>query len=463
MNHGGVCALGHSVLQELYNPDRILDPQWRVGERGEGRFEALPWEDALAQAVEAIAATPPDRIAFVGADRAGFTGALLQRFADAVGAPGTTFLEAPELEVECRAAQLAARLRAESGPPVELLFVADADPLHSLPGSWGIEQALAGVGTIVVLSSFWDDTTLHADLVLPRNTELERFNAVTPAASVGLPVLGLARPVVDALGSGNHPAGVLLPLATALGDPVAGRFPWSSLENLVRERIEEDLGGLPGGAGADASDYYSEALARGGIFGGGAPAQAPPGPTGTAPGAVAVRFEGDAGEYPFLLLPFASLKIGDGRGANRPWLQELPDPMSTVMWDSWAELSPTDAERLGVRDGDRLRITSAAGAVEAQAVLDPTGRPGLIGMPRGQGHSEYGRYAQGRGTNPLDLVGRGFVDDTSAPAWAGTRVSVERLGPGDLARMGRSYSDEGAGETIPVGWAPHDTGAEENG
>jgi len=268
------------------------------------------------------------------------------------------------------AAQLAARLRAESGPPVELLFVADADPLHSLPGSWGIEQALAGVGTIVVLSSFRDDTTLHADLVLPLNTELERFNAVTPAASVGLRVLGLARPVVDALGSGNHPADVLLALATALGNPVAGRFAWSSLENLVRERIEEDLDGLPGGAGADA--------------------------------------------YPFLLLPFASLKIGDGRGANRPWLQELPDPMSTVMWDSWAELSPTGAERLGVRDGDRLRITSAAGAVEAQAVLDPTVRPGLIGIPRGQGHSEYGRYAQGRGTNPLDLVGRGFVDDTSA-------------------------------------------------
>jgi anaerobic selenocysteine-containing dehydrogenase len=666
VNRGGVCALGHSVLQELYNPDRILEPQRRVGERGDGRFEALSWEDALAQAVEAIAGTPADRIAFVGAERSGFTGALLQRFAEAVGAPGAAFLEAPEFEVERRAAQLAlgvddapyfdvarsdyvvsigaplldrwrspvhytravadmrrgrlgrrgklvqaearmsltaanadewlavrpgtegvlaramagvlvaeglvdaagqtrygrlfpeappsleeaaeacavpaekiqritrelaaaqnrcvvaggsaaahsnglfnvvaglglnlllgnlgrpggvfapvgsgleaaivpagstpvgaaqlaARLRAESGPPVELLFVADADPLHSLPGSWGLEQALAGVGTIVVLSSFRDDTTLHADLVLPLNTELERFNAVTPAASVGLPVLGLARPVVDALGSGNHPADVLLALATALGDPVAGRFPWSSLENLVRERIEEDLDRLPGGAGADASDYYSEALARGGIFGGGAPAAAPPGPTGTAPGAVAARFEGGADEYPFLLLPFASLKFGDGRGANRPWLQELPDPMSTVMWDSWAELSPTDAERLGVRDGDSLRVTSAAGSVEAQAVLDPAVRPGVIGMPLGQGHTQYGRYAQGRGANPLDLVGPARVDDTSAPAWAGTRVSVERLGPGDLARMGRSYSDGGAGERIPVGWAPHDAGVEEDG
>jgi anaerobic selenocysteine-containing dehydrogenase len=210
------------------------------------------------------------------------------------------------------------------------------------------------------------------------------------------------------------------------------------LENLVRERIEEDLDRLPGGAGADASDYYSEALARGGIFGGGAPAAAPPGPTGTAPGAVAARFEGGADEYPFLLLPFASLKFGDGRGANRPWLQELPDPMSTVMWDSWAELSPTDAERLGVRDGDSLRVTSAAGSVEAQAVLDPAVRPGVIGMPLGQGHTQYGRYAQGRGANPL-------------------------LGPGDLARMGRSYSDGGAGERIPVGWAPHDAGVEEDG
>jgi anaerobic selenocysteine-containing dehydrogenase len=357
-------------------------------------------------------------------------------------------------------AALAARLRGESDSPVELLVVVDADPLHTLPASWGLDDALAGVETVIALSSFRDDTTLHADLVLPLSTELERFNAVEPAASVGVPVLGLTRAVVDPLGSGNHPADVILALAAALGEPVASSFPWSSFENLVRTRIEADVDGLPGGVGVDASDYYTAALARGGIFSDAAPQAAPPGPTGAAPDASPSSFEGAAADYPYLLLPFESLKTGAGRGANRPWLQELPDPMSTVMWDSWAELSPADAEELGVRDGDHLRIESPTGSVEAQAVVDPAARPGVIGMPLGLGHREYGRYAQGRGANPMDLVGRLQVADTSAPAWAATRVRIERLGPGDLVRHGRSYSDQSEGERIPVGWAPQDTGEE---
>ena len=670
VNRGGVCALGHSLLQEVYNPDRILHPQRRVGDRRQGSFEGLSWEEGLAGAVDAIAGTPADRIALVGTDRSGLTGALLRRFAAALGSPPPAFLEAPELEVERRAAyislgvddipyfdvgrsdyvlsigspmldrwrspvhytwafaemrrgrsgrrgklvqaearmsltaakadewlavrpgtegvlaramagvllseglvggaarsrygrlfaddppnldeaaelcdvpaerirriaqelgaadnrvvvaggsaaahsnglsnvvaalglnllldnlgrpggvfaprnlelargiapsasgaesgpasvaELAARLRGESGSPVRLLLVVDADPLHTLPASWGLDEALADVETVIALSSFRDDTTLHADLVLPLNTELERFNAVEPAASVGLPVLGVTRAVVEPLGSGNHPADVILALATALGQPVASGFPWSSFENLVRTRITEDIERLPGAAGADASDYYSEALARGGIFGDGAPQVAPPGPTGTAPEPSLSRFEGAAAEYPYVMLPFESLKTAAGRGANRPWLQELPDPMSTVMWNSWAELSPADAEQLGVRDGDHLRIDSPSGSVEAQAVVDPAVRPGVIGMPLGQGYREYGRYAQGRGANPLDLVGRLQVEDTSAPAWAATRVRIERLGPGELARSGRSYSDRGVSERIPVGWASQDAGGEDVG
>ena len=389
---------------------------------------------------------------------------------DNLGRPGGVFAPvsfdlargiAPVQEGQTSIAELTARLRGESGPPVELLFVADADPFHRFPASWGLEEALSDVGTVVVLSSFLDDTAIHADLVLPLNTELERFNAVEPAASVGVRVLGLAGPVVDPLGEGHHPADVLLALATALEEPVSARFPWSSFATLVRARIEEELARLPGGAGADAAAYYFEALSRGGIFEDGAPGAVPPGPTGTAPEAAERRLVGDEADFPFLLLPFASVKTGDGRGANRPWLQELPDPLSTVMWNSWAELSPPDAARLGVRDGDRVRLESTIGSVEALAVIDPTVRPGLVGMPLGQGYREYGRYARGRGANPLDLVGRLTVDGTSAPAWAATRVRIQRLGSGELARFGRSYTDPGEGERIPVGWAPQDTGAEE--
>ena len=108
VNRGGVCALGHSSLQELYNPDRIIAPQRLTGPRGEGPYEPVTWEDGLAQVVAAINAGPADGLAFVGGPDSGSVAAsLLRRLAFELGAPPPTFLEAPELEVERMAAALA--------------------------------------------------------------------------------------------------------------------------------------------------------------------------------------------------------------------------------------------------------------------------------------------------------------------------------------------------------------------
>ena len=53
---------------------------------------------------------------------------------------------------------------------------------------------------------------------------------------------------------------------------------------------------------------------------------------------------------PLMLYP--SSRYFDGRGANKPWLQELPDPMTKAVWDSWVELHPQTAARLGIQDGE---------------------------------------------------------------------------------------------------------------
>jgi hypothetical protein len=224
----------------------------------------------------------------------------------------------------------------------------------------------------------------------------------------------------------------------------------------VRARVGEDLARLPGSAGATATAYLSAAIARGGIFGDPATMTAPAGPSGAAPEPAGALFEGDPSGFPHLLLPFSSVKNGDGRGANRPWLQEHPDPMSTVMWGSWVEIPPSVAAAMGVEDGDVVRIESPTGAVETHAVIDPAVRPGVISMPRGHGHVDNGRYAQGRGANVMALVGAARVDGTTASAWAGTRVRLTRVGEGSLIRHGRRYQG-GEEEVIPVGWAPMDT------
>jgi molybdopterin-containing oxidoreductase family iron-sulfur binding subunit len=71
-----------------------------------------------------------------------------------------------------------------------------------------------------------------------------------------------------------------------------------------------------------------------------------------------------AGAFSLVLYP----KVGmlDGRHAYNPWLQELPDPVSKVTWDNYACLAPATASRLGLHDGDVVRLEApAAGARQA--------------------------------------------------------------------------------------------------
>jgi anaerobic selenocysteine-containing dehydrogenase len=101
--------------------------------------------------------------------------------------------------------------------------------------------------------------------------------------------------------------------------------------------------------------------------------------------------------------------------------------MTTVMWNTWVEINPETAHELHIENDDVIRITSEAGAVEAPAYLYPAIRPDVIAMPFGQGHTAYGRYAQGRGANPADLLGAHF-NGAGDLAFAGMKVRIENTG-----------------------------------
>jgi hypothetical protein len=108
------------------------------------------------------------------------------------------------------------------------------------------------------------------------------------------------------------------------------------------------------------------------------------------------------GSGEFHLHVFMSPILG-GKGANKPWLQETPDPTTTVMWNTWVEINPETAHELGIHDDDIVQISTQHGEIEAAVYLYPAIRPDTIAIPFGQGHTAYGRYAEARGANPADL------------------------------------------------------------
>ena len=85
------------------------------------------------------------------------------------------------------------------------------------------------------------------------------------------------------------------------------------------------------------------------------------------------------------------------------------------------------AEELGVTNDDVVRVVSDFGAVEVVVMEYPAIRPDVIAIPFGQGHTAYGRYAEGRGINPSDLFGKTF-NGAGDLAFAGLKVKIEKTG-----------------------------------
>jgi anaerobic selenocysteine-containing dehydrogenase len=150
-------------------------------------------------------------------------------------------------------------------------------------------------------------------------------------------------------------------------------------------------------------------------------------------------FAGDAGQMPFMLHLYPSAAFADGRTAHLPWLQEMPDPMTTVMWGSWVEINSETAHTLEIHEGDVLTITSPTGTIELPAFLYPGLRPDVISIPVGQGHTQFGRYAQNVGANPLRISQSALDPASGAVVQSGVRVSVAKTGRNEgLIRFGAS-------------------------
>ncbi|MBI5345054.1 MAG: hypothetical protein HZB83_06940, partial [Deltaproteobacteria bacterium] len=158
------------------------------------------------------------------------------------------------------------------------------------------------------------------------------------------------------------------------------------------------------------------------------------------------KFEGREKDYPFYLTLYSHAGYRDGRGANLPWLQEMPDPMTSVVWGSWVEMNPKTAARLSINEGDMVSVESPYGKVSAPVYLYPGIRPDTVGIPIGQGHSAYGRYAKDRGVNPIEILPFREDPKTGAVALNATRVRITRTGePGGLVKYEGSTKELGRG------------------
>jgi len=309
---------------------------------------------------------------------------------------------------------------------VKALFVHGINPVFELPAALGFEAALAKVPLVISFASFPDETAELADYVFPDHTGLEAWGYQKSLTGGDRPVISGAQPAVVPFYNTRPTADVLLAAVQAAGGQLAQALPYKD----EVEYIQASLLPLIGEAGVynapDIRTFMASFQQYGGWWSANAGLEAPQasGVLSQTLGIAPAEFEGE-GE--FYLYPFMSQLMGDGSGANKPWLQETPDPTTTVMWNSWVEINPKTAEELGLKFDDVIRIQSPFGEIEAIVYEYPAIQPDTLAIPFGQGHTAYGRYAAGRGANPAHLFSL-KINGAGDLAFGATKVKIEKTG-----------------------------------
>ncbi len=137
---------------------------------------------------------------------------------------------------------------------------------------------------------------------------------------------------------------------------------------------------------------------------------------------------------------YESVSARDGRHANNPWLQELPDPISKVTWGNYAAISPQLARQLGLSEGDVIRLTADQGTIEAPVFVQPGQEGRTVSVAMGYGRTQVGKVGRNVGVNVFPLTST--VNGTRQ--YSSTNVRIEKTGRReDIASTQSQFSMEG--------------------
>jgi MoCo/4Fe-4S cofactor protein with predicted Tat translocation signal len=111
----------------------------------------------------------------------------------------------------------------------------------------------------------------------------------------------------------------------------------------------------------------------------------------------------------------------DGRYTNNAWLQELAKPVSKLTWDNVASVSPATAERLGIGNGEVLKLSLGGRSIKAPAWIAMGQADDCVVVYLGYGRPLAGRFGGGIGYDAYPIR-------SSQAFWFASGLQVEKTG-----------------------------------
>ncbi len=326
---------------------------------------------------------------------------------DLLGNVGTTVEYAPStlLRAGTDAYDVAPFLEGLDTGEIQTAFVLGGNPAYTLPRDCDFARRLSQARARVYLSLHENETAPSATWFLHEAHFLESWGNERGYDGT----ISMRQPLIRPLYGGKSVEEVLAVLAG---------MPQLSGRALLRRHCEDAFDGQ--GASPDADVSFVDALRRG-ILEPGRPPRTRASADYSALADLVTDLDASTREGTIELDIIPDPRLEDGRLANNPWLLELPEPISKLVWDNAALVAPATARRLGLTRGDVVEIAKGDRAIRVPVLVSPGQAHDAIAIWFGWGRQGAESVARGVGTDVGPLRQREHP-------WTILDVAVRRTG-----------------------------------
>ncbi len=345
----------------------------------------------------------------------------------------------------------------EGRQPVQVFMTYKSNLVYSQPDCHRMEKILKDEKRIpfyVAIGSHLTESSAFADLLLPEATYLERMEIESPPALEMLPFLSFRQPVVKPLGESVAFMDILIELARRVGGGMEKYFPYGSAEDywaavvsrfpaLVKagglDYLREHGVWMDSRAKKEYRSYRKKGFATpSGKFEIYSPRMAEAGYS-PLPSYRPIEVHKKLKEDELILVTFQWNVHTHFSTANCKWLSEITH--SNPAW-----IHPQTAEKKGIREGDKIRVTSQVGSIETRAYITQGIHPQVIAISDSCGHWRVGRLArakrfsspdpetqlvwwekEGNGVHPNPVIPVSSDPIGGGQAWMDTVVMVAKI------------------------------------
>ena len=284
---------------------------------------------------------------------------------------------------------------------VDTLVIAGANPVYNAPAdlNWAATQRKAK--TVVRIGYYEDETGAASDWHFPLAHYLESWNDARTSDGTLVPIQPLLVPLFGGLSDLEFLARLAGLAETNPNKIVRATFAAITGDNSEAAWNKFLHDGFAAGTAAKKTDAswtaasLSEAL--------------------TAATAAATSKDN------LEVVLYRDMKLDDGRYANNGWLQELPDPITKIVWDNAVLVSRKTARALEVENGDVVELSVAGQKVKGAIWTQPGMADFSLGLALGYGRVKVGRVGVGAGFNAYPLF-------STKTGYVATGVALKKVG-----------------------------------